>query len=462
MKKIIHGIRCLIALLLMGSLSLTWASAAVLYGPEPDSLEDIAAKAAILIDIDTGDVLYEQNAEERAYPASCTKIMTCLLTIEAIEEGALSLDQIITVEDSHNAGMTPDSSTANLATGEEISLENVLYCLMLASANEAGNILAVAVSGSIDAFVVRMNERAEELGCSGTHFCNPHGLHNEEHYTTARDLGVITREAWKHELFRTLVGTTTYTVPATNLSEARSLVNSNLLLPERNSVYSYEYAVGVKTGTTNAAGYCLVSAAEKDGRRVLAVVLGAELLQNADGTTTRMVYVESKRLLEYGLNSFQYLELVSPAETVAELPVSGGAEEATVSVVPAETVTYGLVNGLTAASFEREFTLPESLEAPVQAGAVLGSMTISYQGQTCATVDLIAGNGADIFQAETPAAETDGGGTMAESQPAEPEHTPLGLVCLLILAAALIVILICWLIHRRRRYRGRRVAKRRK
>lgn len=455
-KKIKNGIRCPIVLLLICTFSISWASAEVLYGPEPDLIEEIQAKAAILVDADTGDILYSLNAEDKAYPASCTKIMTCLLTIEAIEAGELSLDQIITVEDSYATGLTPDSSTANLTTGEQISLENVLYCLMLASANEAGNILAVTVSGSISAFVDRMNERAAELGCTGTHFCNPHGLHDEDHYTTAQDLVTITMEAWKHELFRTLVWTATYTVPATNLSEERNLTNSNLLLPERNSVYAYEYATGVKTGTTNAAGYCLVSAAEKDGRTVFAVVLGAQLLQDTDGNTTRMVYVESKRLLEYGLNSFQNLELVSSSETIIELPVSEGEAE-TVSVIPAETVTYGLVNGLTTESFEREINLPDNLEAPIQEGDVLGSMTFSYDDQPYATVDLIAGNSVASLEEETSALETGSVTTDTEGAVDTPANIQMALLVVLLLVVIIIVLLICCIIHHKRCYRGRRV-----
>ncbi len=457
MKKLMNPIRCLIVLMLICALGISQASAEILYGPEPVSIEAIDAKAAILVDVDTGDILYSLNGEDKAYPASCTKIMTCLLTIEAIEAGELSLDQMITVEDSYATGLTPDSSTANLITGEQISLEDVLYCLMLASANEAGNILAVAVSGSISAFIDCMNQRAGELGCSQTHFCNPHGLHNDEHYTTAHDLAIITMEAWKHELFRTLVGTAAYTVPATNLSAERNLVNSNMLLPARNTEYAYEYAAGVKTGTTNAAGYCLVSAAEKDGRTIVAVVLGAKLIKNADQTVIRMVYVESKRLLDYGLNSFLNLELACPEEAVAELPVSGAEEQSTVSVVPAEYVTFGLVNGLTKDSFEREISLPDSAEAPVQAGDVLGSMTFSYNGQLCATVDLIAGNSVALLaEEETPAVETDSSANLGEN-PEGPVNSQLILLALVVLAVVLIIILICCIVHKKRRYHGRRI-----
>ena len=456
MRKMKRGIRCLAALLLACALVVSQAGAEILYGPEPAEIETVDAKAALLVDVDTGDTLYALNAEDRNYPASCTKIMTCLLTIEAIEAGELSLDQIITVEDSYAEGLTPDSSTANLTAGEEISLENVLYCLMLASANEAGNILAVTVSGSISAFADRMNERAAELGCTGTHFCNPHGLHDENHYTTARDLSVITMEAWKHDLFRTLVGTTYYTVPATNKSEERNLVNSNMLLPQRGSVYSYEYATGVKTGTTNAAGYCLVSTAETEGRTVLAVVLGAKMIKHEDNTTTRMVYVESQRLLDYGLTGFQNLVLASGEETVAQLPVTGGEEGASVNVIPAEEVTYGLVNGLTADSFQREVSLPDSLEAPVEQGDVVGTMTFCYEGQAYAQVELVAGNSAALPVVEPPAEET---AEPLTPMPAEKTSTSVILIGAAVLAVILIIIVVCWIVHSRRRYRGRRVRK---
>jgi D-alanyl-D-alanine carboxypeptidase (penicillin-binding protein 5/6) len=445
-----------LALMLTCAMVCSWASAEILYGPDTAQLDTLEATAAILIDADTGDILYGQNESDKAYPASCTKIMTCLLTIEAIEAGELSLDQIITVDDTHAQGLTADSSTANLATGEEISLENVLYCLMLASANEAANILAVMVSGTISDFVDKMNQRAAELGCTGTHFCNPHGLHNEDHYTTAQDLAIITQEAWKHEFFRTLVGTASYVVPATNLSAERTLYNSNLLLPGRNAEYAYDYAVGGKTGTTNAAGNCLVSVAEKDGRTIIGVVLGAAKITNADGTVVRKVFIESKRLLEYGFSNFQNIELTNDQEIISTIPVTGGEEGATVSVVPLDSVQYGLVSGLTAQDFDRETDLPDTLEAPIAQGQVVGTMTFSYNGEEIATIELVSQTAVPL--ASEVAAE--------ESQlPDEEANTAaiglnLNMVllgALGILALLLIIVLVVVIRHNKRRYRGRRV-----
>ena len=164
---------------------------------------------AILVDDNYGEVLYDKKADEKAYPASITKVMTALLVLEAIDSGKLTKDQQITAGPTTLQDMSGNYSTANLEPGDVLTVEQLLYCLLLPSANEAGNILAVAVDGSIEAFVEHMNTRAKELGCKGTHFVNPHGLHDPDHYTTAYDISLYMTEALKHELFRTIIHTAT-------------------------------------------------------------------------------------------------------------------------------------------------------------------------------------------------------------------------------------------------------------
>ena len=191
----------------------------------------VDATAAVLVDTTYGqlDVLYDQDAHERRYPASITKVMTALLTVEAIDNGTLSLDSSITVgpEVKHEVGQ--DSSTQGIKEGEIMRLEDVLYCALTASANEACNVLAQAVSGNVADFVARMNQRAAELGMTDTHFANTHGYHNENHYTTAYDIAIMCAEAMKHPAFRTIVSSVGYTVPATNLHDVRELHEPRLL-----------------------------------------------------------------------------------------------------------------------------------------------------------------------------------------------------------------------------------------
>ena len=214
-KTLIRAISFFLTLSLLTGLLIPFASAIEYEGVESMTVD---ATAALLIDLDTDQVLYEQAADEQRYPASITKIMTALLTLEAIGRGELDLNTEITVDAAALADITEDSSTANLQAGEKITVKNLLYCLLLASANEAANVLAMAVSGDIPTFVELMNQRAQELGMAGTHFVNPHGLHNADHYSTARDIYRMSKQAMTHATFREIVSTGRYTVPATNLS----------------------------------------------------------------------------------------------------------------------------------------------------------------------------------------------------------------------------------------------------
>ena len=195
-----------------------------------DESLDIQAKAALLVDGSSGRVLYAKNEHEELYPASITKVTTALLVFEAIERGDLCLDQTVTVSASALAGQDPDGSTAGIKEGEQLTVEELLYCMLVVSANEACSILAEAVSGSVDAFVEQMNQRVQELGCVNTHYVNDSGLHDPQHYSSAWDIYLITREAMKYDEFMTIVNSKSYTVPATNLSEARSSSAAHLHL----------------------------------------------------------------------------------------------------------------------------------------------------------------------------------------------------------------------------------------
>ncbi len=167
---------------------------------------DVDAKAALLVDLESEEVLYEKNAHEHNYPASITKIMTALLVLEAVDAGKLSLDEEVTASQEAFDGLSPDGSTANIKAGETMSVENLLNCMLIVSANESAHILAEAVAGSVQNFVLQMNQRAKELGCTETQFVNPSGLHSDRHYTTAWDIYLITREAMKHDEFMKIVG----------------------------------------------------------------------------------------------------------------------------------------------------------------------------------------------------------------------------------------------------------------
>ncbi|MDE7244841.1 MAG: D-alanyl-D-alanine carboxypeptidase [Oscillospiraceae bacterium] len=354
---------------------------------------DVAAKAALLIDPETEEILYARNIHERLYPASLTKIMTCLLVLEAVDSGNLTLDTVLTASETAVTSIPADGSTAGLKVGEQLSVENLLYCIMLSSANEGCNILAEGVAGSIDAFVDQMNQRAAALGCEDTSFVNTNGLPDENHYTTAWDLYLITREARKHPDFMPIVGTATYQVPATNMSESRTLRTTNYLLSGwYTSGYIYKGAEGIKTGSTSAAGYCLVASATRSGRSLLSVVMGADRITLDDGTILTQSFSETVRLYDWGFGSFTRQVILSNKELIGEVPVTLSQEQDFVKMHPAEEIERLFPKDVNPEkAIERTITLKaETVEAPVEKGQVLGTVTLTYNGSTYATVDLLA------------------------------------------------------------------------
>ena len=295
------------------------ASSAVTGITPPPALLDYAvddtyyvrAKASALIDLDAGALLYGGNIDAQIYPASLTKIMTCMI---ALERG--NLDDILTVSESSQQDLVIGGSTANLKVGEQISLRELLYCVMVSSANEACNVVAEYISGSISGFVALMNEYAAALGMTSTHYANTHGLHSDEHYTTVRDLSTLVRWAWQHELFREFSTVTKHVVPATNLSEERELHTTNYLTSGLVvGKYYYEKAAGIKTGFTSKAGGCLISTAQDGDKHLLSIVVGCDTIENDDGTTTDERFTETKKLLEYGLNHFSLVQVLGAQDS---------------------------------------------------------------------------------------------------------------------------------------------------
>ena len=359
-------------------------------------LEEPACKAALLMDAETGTVLYSFHGDDKNYPASITKIMTALLTLEAVERGELTLDQAVTVPEGFDVDLELGGTSQNLKVGETLSVHDLLYCALVASANDACNALATAVAGDVPSFVSQMNHRAEELGLTGTHYVNAHGLHDEAHYTTAHDIAVLTRLALENETFAEIVSSKSYTVPPTNLTGERRFSSTNaLLLPIYDGRYVYTRAIGVKTGTTNAAGKCLASAAQKGERTLICVVLGAEDVEDESGKRTRMVFTESKRLLEWGFDTFADRTLLDASTPLAEVGVTLSTDVTAVAVKPQSAITGILPKDLDPAEFQRDVTLyADSVEAPVEAGQELGEVTVRNGDDVYGTVKLVAVAGA--------------------------------------------------------------------
>ena len=355
---------------------------------------DVNAKAAILMDPDTNEILYEKNAHEKMYPASITKVMTCLLTLEAVDAGQLTLEQTVTASAAIHTGIGDNASTADIKQGEEIRIIDLLYAALLPSANEACNVMAEAVSGDVASFVELMNQRAGELGMTGTHFANTHGYHDDNHYTTAYDVYLMSKEAMKHETFRTIVSSLNYTMPATNMHPEERIVRStNALISNfRISGYLYQYATGVKTGFTPEAGYCLAASATKEDRNLISVVMGCERVPGTTGSEGYTYFSESSRLLDWGFNNFSRQTMLDETKRdIPEVEVTLGKDTNYVTLEPQGEITALLPKDVSTEDLTYDCTLnAKSVEAPVEQGQQLGTISVSFNGKSYGTLPLVA------------------------------------------------------------------------
>ncbi len=338
------------------------------------------ATAALLYDIGSDTLVFAQDPDKRVFPASLTKIMTCLMTIEMQQD----LEAVVTVTKEGLKGMEPGGSIANLQVDEEMTVRNLLYCLMVRSANDAASTLAAYNSGTIEAFVEKMNQRAVEIGCTGTHFVNPHGLHDENHYTTARDMAKIMREAMKYPLFEELFGTAEYVVPQTNKSEARELITTNYLIRSGGQPSVLDTRVlGGKTGFTTPAGRCLVAAAEYEGTKLISVVMGTQAKYGAN----RYTYIrygnfeETSELLDYAYSNYTTMQVLAEGQIMAQFPVAQGAQDAFGAVRTGMSSAVPL--GSSYESLRYEYALHEGgLTAPLSKDADIGLVRVWF-GNTC-------------------------------------------------------------------------------
>lgn len=327
----------------------------------------VPARSALLMDAQSGRVLFEQNADEPMPPASITKIMTLLLTFEALEDGTLTPGQMITASE-HAASM--GGTQIWLEPGEEMALEDLIKATAINSANDAAMALAEAVSGSEMAFVEAMNQRAASLGMTGTHFVNPTGLDAEGHLSTARDIAIMSRELMSHP---EALAYTSIWMDSLRGGET-ALVNTNKL------VRYYSGCNGLKTGTTDGAGSCLSATAVRDGLSLVAVSMGSP--------TSAERFESCRLLLDYGFSAFEEAAPSLPAEEITDIPVLRG----TVRQVPvtAEAAPSLLVPKGRSGDITHEVTLAEDLEAPVEQGQIVGSITFSLDGEELCEIPLLA------------------------------------------------------------------------
>lgn len=446
----------LIALLMLSMPGMAYAAPQDYDVNTPEALteDELYGESAVAIDADTGEILFSKNSRVRMYPASTTKIMTLLLAVES----GWSLDTMVTIPPEAD-NVPSDSTRTPVYPGEVTSFGDLLYGMMLPSGNDAANAVAVLISGSVPAFVQKMNERAAELGCTGTHFANAHGYHDENHYSTALDLALITQEAIKHDSVRQIVSTNSYTmhISSSNRTEV-PLSNTNMLLKSGNTYY-FEDCIGVKTGTHSRAGQCFVGAAEKDGVTLVTVTLKcSESVQR---------WIDSIRLFRYGFTCYtpytleQMFDLTS--SRIATTRVSNAHEDdemggvlqlkiTQVSDSSYERMIHTGSDGAMAAALDdfvqrAEIHLVDNLVAPISMGEIVGSFSYTTQDGQIITASLIAGR--DIA--------------------AQPEKTTIydllpflhvfenPLVCMLLLVLILLILaLVLYARARRRRIERRR------
>ena len=346
----------------LAALVLVWGLAAPCWGVELT----LTSHAALLMEKTTGQILYAQNEHEARPPASVTKIMTVLLTMEAIDSGTIHYDDVVTVS-AAAAGM--GGSQVYLAEGEQITVEELLKAVCVASGNDAAVALAEKVAGVHELFVERMNQRAAELGMEDTHFVNCTGLTAEGHVTSAHDIALMSRElVLRHPDIRQYT-----TLWMDTLRDGQSsLVNTNKL------VRFYPGCTGLKTGSTSTAGYCLSATAEKDGMELIAVIL--------KGSTSAQRFEDAKTLLNHGFATYTLCPL-SPAQALPPIPVTLGERQ---TVQPLAEEGKILLEKSQATDLEQSLDLPERLEAPVRQGDRLGTLTVKRQGETVAEVPILA------------------------------------------------------------------------
>ena len=328
----------------------------------------LTSRAALLMEKTTGQILFAQNEHEKLEPASVTKIMTLLLTMDAIDSGALAYDDVVTVS-ANAAGM--GGSQVWLAEGEQITVEELLKCVCVSSGNDAAVALAEKVAGVTELFVEQMNNRARGLGMDDTHFVNPTGLTAEGHVTSAHDIALMSRELLtKHPDIRSF--TTIWTDSIRN--GTFDLANTNKLIRR------YDGATGLKTGYTASAGYCISATAEREGMELIAVVMKGETAdkRNAD----------AKALLNYGFSAYA-LASAAPEEPLPALPVTMGEVDTVALTLPPDALT-AVVEKAQAAALERRIDLPESLPAPVRQGQQVGTLTLCSGDTELMTVPILA------------------------------------------------------------------------
>lgn len=342
--------------------------------------KNVQSEAGVIIEATTGKIIYDKNAKEKRYPASTTKILTAIIAIEQC-----NLDEVAVASENAIKSIPSGYTTANIQIGEKLSIKDLLYALMLKSANEAAVIIAEHISGSVEEFSNLMNEKAKEIGCENTHFVNPNGVHNENHYSTAYDLALMGRYCMQNETFREIVSTTSYTLPATNAYEStdRTFSNTNSLIIKNNNNrvdnYYYPYATGIKTGYTSNAKNCLVASAEKNGIEVITVVLGADV--TVEGLSVK--FLDTIKMFEFAFNNYSFQKVKDKGNFIKTIEVDNATKDTgKLKLTISDEIVGFMSTDTKPEEIEPEIILDDDISAPISKGEKVGKIKYEIEGTT--------------------------------------------------------------------------------
>ena len=355
----------------------------------------IYSSGAVLMDYQTGKILMQKDMNKKLYPASTTKILTAIIAIEN-----LNLTDSLTASKSAVMAIPSGYSNAGIKAGEVLSVSDLLDMFLIHSANEIGYIFGEQISGSIEKFADLMNQKAIEIGCTNTHFTNPSGIHDINHYSTAYDMALIARYCMNNETFKNIVNKKNCKVSATELyPQERFYKNTNSLLDSSNKHYYYEYATGIKTGFTTQAKNCLIASASKDGLNLIAVMLGAEATEN--GLSGR--YTDAKNLFNYGFENYEKKEFLQSNSIVKKLKIKNATKDTKELNLVAKSSLSTIFNiNFDTSSLNPIIEINQNISAPISKDAILGKITytidgISYSSDLIASSDVIKSNILEIL-----------------------------------------------------------------
>ena len=327
----------------------------------------INAKSSLIVEVNSGKIIYEDNANMQNYPASITKILTAIIVLENCE-----LNDMATVSKSAISNIPIEYVVTPVYVGEKISIEDLLYALMLKSANDAAYVLAEHVAGSVEAFSDMMNKKAEELGCKNSHFVNPNGIHDDNHYTTAYDMYLIAKYAMKNEIFAKIVSTYQYTLSATNKysNKDRVMENTNFFI-NPNSKYYNKSVNGIKTGTTSQAGNCLITDIRKNGIDIITIIVGAK--------TKERRFSETNKMIDYSFSNYTNTKLHEKGDIIKTVEVKK-AKNKNLNLVISDEINVIKNVKIKTEDIEPEILLSENIIAPISAGQEIGTIKYNVDG----------------------------------------------------------------------------------